>query len=493
MSMAPSGSHQVFLDTRLAGLRSVNAGANISATDFYYSFWGPAAVAPDQLRQRVKFALSEIFVISLNDPNVDVRGAANYYDMLGIHAFANYRALLEQVSLHPMMGRYLTHLANQREDTTTGRSPDENYAREVMQLMSLGLYELNPDGTRRTDAAGQPIPTYDADDISGLARVFTGFSWYSPTPSQQTFFGQNRDLASTITPMVAYPQFHSLSAKVFLTTNIPASTTSNPTGDLRIALDAIFNHPNTGPFVSRQLIQRLVTSNPSPGYVARVAAVFANNGSGTRGDLGAVVRTILLDPEARDTTVVSPIAFGKLREPLIRMTNWMRAFGANSVSGSWLIGSTSSNTSLSQSPLAANSVFNFFRPGYIPPNTRLGGINMVAPEFQIVDEVSVAGYFNTMQTTINSGIGTGNDVTTTYAAETAIADDADALLDRINLLLLYGQMTPGLRTQVRTAVIAVTIPAATPTNAATIATARLNRAKLAVFMVMTAPEYLAQR
>ncbi len=479
MAMPPTALHQSWIETRTPQV------ATVTANQFYESFWSQAANAPDQLRQRVKFALSEIFVISLNDANIDIRGAASYYDMLGANAFGNYRNLLEQVSLHPMMGIYLTHLGNQREDPATGRHPDENYAREVMQLMSLGVYRLSLDGTPSSE------PSYTADDISNLAKVFTGFSWYSPTPNNTTFTGGQRNADAAVRPMIAYSGFHSISAKTFLGVTIPATTTPDPAGDLRIALDTIFNHPNVGPFISKQLIQRLVTSNPSGAYVSRVATVFNNNGSGVRGDMAAVVRAVLTDSEARDAA--GGANYGKLREPIVRVGNWMRTFNAASASGNYLITSTSANTSLSQSPLASPSVFNFYRPGYIPPNTRLGAQGLTAPEFQIVDEVSVAGYLNTLQTTINTGIGTGNDVRSAYAGEIAVAGDPAALTERMNRLLLYGSMSTGLRNRIIQALTAVAVPASTGSNQATIDAALLNRAKLAAFMTMASPEYLVQR
>lgn len=489
LAMPASGSHLAWVDNRLTELRAQNPQALLQASQFYESFWFRAATGPDELRQRVAFALSEIFVISLADPNIDVRGAASYYDVLWTNALGNYRTLLEQVSLHPMMGVYLTHLGNQKEDPATGRNPDENYAREVMQLMSTGLYQLGPDGVVRTGAGGAPVPAYTADDISGLAKVFTGFSWYAATPNTNTFNGRVRSPDSYVRPMIPYAAFHSTSAKTFLGTTIPAGS-ADAAADLRIALDTIANHPNVGPFISKQLIQRLVTSNPSPAYVGRVAAVFNNNGQGTRGDLGAVVRAILLDAEARDVSTAA--GYGKLREPIVRLTNWMRAFNARSASTTWLMASTSANTSLSQSPLTANSVFNFFRPGYSPPNTRMGQAELVAPELQIVDEVSTAGYLNTLQTTINTGIGARNDITSAYEAELPLASDVGALLDRLNLLLTYGQMSPTLRARVSEAVSAVPIPggAATP---AQVSAAQLLRVKLAVFLVMASPEYLSQR
>ena len=488
-AMAPSANHLAFMQAR----RALPGAPNPSVNEWYGSFWSQTATGPDQLRQRVKLALSEIFVISLNDPNVRELGAASYYDMLGANAFGNYRNILELVTLHPSMGIYLTWLANQKEDPATGRNPDENYAREVMQLMTVGVFQLNNDGTNKLDQAGRPIPTYTADDIGGLAKVFTGYSWYSPSPTNNTFRGSPKDPTADYRSMIPYPAFHSLSAKTFLGTTIPASATANPAGDLKIALDTLFNHPNVGPFISKQLIQRLVTSNPTPAYVGRVAAVFNNNGSGVRGDMAAVVKAILLDPEARNTAAaMADPNFGKLREPVVRMANWMRAFSAQSASGGWLLATTSSNTSLSQSALASPSVFNFFRPGYSPPGTKLGNLGYVAPEFQVVDEVSSAGYINTMQSAVGNGVGSAADIKSGYATEIAIANDASALVERMNLLLLNGQMSTTLRTKMTEAVSAVAIPGGAASQA-TITAALTNRAKLAIFMAMVSPEYLVQR
>jgi uncharacterized protein (DUF1800 family) len=483
------------LDARLAQLRMANPAATLSASQFYEEFWRQAATAPDQLRQRMRFALSQIFVISLLDSTIanDVRGAGSYYDMLGANALGNYRTLLEAVTLHPMMGIYMTYMSNQKEDPAGTRTPDQNYAREVEQLMSIGLVKLNIDGTPQLDSSGQPIPTYTQDDILGLSKVFTGISWYSPNPTNSTFFGGNRDPNADNQQLIFYPQYHSTSQKQFLGVTIPASTTPDVAGDLKIALDTLFNHPNVGPFIAQRLIQQFVTSNPSHAYIQRVATVFNNNGSSVRGDLAAVITAVLTDTEARDMTAVSSQTFGKLREPVIRLANWMRAFYTSSQSGTWLMSSTSANTSLSQSPLTSSSVFNFWRPGYVPPNTQLGAQNLYAPEFQVVDEVTVAGYLNTMKSTIDVGIGSSNDIRSTYPTETSLANDPNALTDRVNRLLLYGQMSSTLHQRIVDAVIGVTIPSGGTTTQAQINAALLNRAKLAVYLAMASPEYLAQR
>jgi uncharacterized protein (DUF1800 family) len=492
LALAPSASHLDFLDRRLTEKLVTNSKASLSSTEFYQSFWFQAAGSPDQLRQRVKFALSQIFVISLADTNVDARGAASYYDMLGQRAFGNYRDLLQAVTLHPMMGIYLTSLGNQKEDAATGKMPDENYAREVMQLMSIGLYKMNPDGSAILDSSGALIPTYTPQDISGLAKVFTGMSWYSPTPSATTFKGGARNANASVTPMIFYPAYHSTSAKSFLGTTIAASATADPEGDIKIALDRIYNDPNVGPFMARRLIQNLVTSNPSPAYIGRVAAVFNNNGSGVRGDMAAVVKAVLLDSEARNSATAAGATYGKLREPIVRLGNWMRSFGAVSASGNYLVDSTSTRTSLAQSPLSAASVFNFYRPGFVPPNSRLAQQNLTGPEFQIADEISVAGYANFMQSTIGNGTGTGQDVKAAYTQEMLLAKDPAALVERMNRLLYSGQMSATLRSQIINAVTGVALPTGTPTQAQTDA-ALLNRAKLAVFLSMVSPEYMVQK
>ncbi len=492
----PALSHTAHIDARQTELGSV------SSSQFYETWWRQSLSEPDQLRQRVAFALSQIFVISLADPTVgqNIRGAASYYDMLERDAFGNFRTLLEDVTLHPMMGVYLTYMANQKEDAAGTRTPDENYAREVMQLMTLGVSELNADGTVRVDGTGQAIPSYTPDDIKGLAKVFTGISWFHPAPTNTTFFGGNADPNRTITPMIFYPNYHSTSAKVFLGTTIPASPTVDVAGDLRIALDRLFNHANVPPFICQRLIQQLITSNPTPAFVGRCAAVFSNNGSGVRGDLTAVIRAILTDADARSMAVVTSADFGKLREPVIRVTSWARAFAATSQTGNFLMTSTSANTSLNQSPLTSPSVFNFWRPGFTPPaTTQLGQRSLVAPEFQVLDEVTVAAYINVIQDWVNQGMGStppngsGRDVRTFYPTEVALADNAQALVDRMNALLFYGQMTTTTQTRILAAINAITIPVASGTNQAAIDTAKLNRAKTAVFFSLISPEFLIQR
>jgi uncharacterized protein (DUF1800 family) len=475
----------------------------VSATDLgdeevMHTFWREAATAQDQLKRRVAFALSQIFVISLQDANLQSyrRGVASYMDMLTRNAFGNYRQLLQDVTLHPMMGLYLSHLRNRKEDPALNRVPDQNYAREVMQLFSIGLYQLNPDGTLVLDVTtGQPIETYGPNDIVGLSRVFTGFSWAGcPSTSTSCFNGSGTQSPNReVLPMQSFPQFHSISEKSFLGTTISANTTPDPLGDLNRALDVIAGHPNVGPFIGRQLIQRLVTSNPSPAYVGRVAQAFNTGryqsgayivGTGQRGDLRATIAAIILDIEARTVPSGNP---GKTREPILRVAQWMRAFNARSSSGVFLLGTTDDPaTSLGQSPMRAPTVFNFYRPGYVPPNTAIATAGLVAPEFQIVNEVSVVGYSNFMRSVMLNGAGSNSprDIQPDYTAELAIAHDANLLVDRVSLLLIAGSMSTGTRTIILNVVNSVPM---TATNA------RRDRVRLAVFFTLSSPDYLVQK
>ena len=463
----PQSLHRLYINQAAADLSSV--GQQLSNTNFWDSWWAQALGGEDQLRQRVAFALSEIMVISFGDATLrnQTRGVASYYDMLNEHAFGNFRQLLEGVTDHPMMGVYLSHLRNTKEDPATGKVPDLNFAREITQLFTIGQYELNADGTYVMGADGRPKTAYTSADLSGLSQVFTGKSWYAgPSPTDRTpqrFRGEMPNLERDWRPMQAYNQysantsFHSISEKKFLGVTIPPQSQPDSEGDLKIVLDTLFNHPNVGPFIGKQLIQRLVTSNPSPAYVARVAAAFNDNGSGVRGDMKAVWRAILLDPEAR--TPGSAPSAGKLREPVVRLANFMRAFNATSVSGRWTgIGLTDDPAaSLNQTAMFSPTVFNFFRPGYVPTSKAISDANLVAPELQIAHELSVAGYMNYMRGLVP--ISTTRDIRQDYSAELALATDPDALVDRIDLLLFYGRMPMALKTQIVAAVASRAIPA----------------------------------
>ncbi len=483
------------LEPVLRARMQANPELEVSTREINDAYWKLAVTADDQLRQRVTFALSQIFVVSLNDGAVSgyPLGLANYYDTVAKHAFLNFRDLLEAVTLHPMMGLYLSHLRNRKEDPKQGRVPDENFAREVMQLFTIGVHELEQDGTVRLDARHEPIETYTNEDVTGLAKVFTGWSWGGPDTTDQRFHGSLKDPRREVLPMQPYPQFHSTSEKRFLGIVVPEQSSADPRASLAAALDRLAGHPNVGPFIGRQLIQRLVTSNPSPEYVARVAAQFTDNGEGTRGDMRAVIRAVLLDQEARDPVAAANPVFGRLREPVLRLAHWLRAFGARSVTNEYLIGPTDNPaTSLGQSAFRAPSVFNFYRPGYVPPNTPVADAGMVSPEMQITHETSVAGYLNLMRGIIERGAGSGNprDVRTSYGAEIGIADNPALLAERMNLLLLAGGMSPGLRSQLEQAIGSINLPTG---DAERIERARRNRVYLAIYLAMASPEYLVLR
>jgi uncharacterized protein (DUF1800 family) len=454
----PRSSHLDFVISEI-GLDGA-AGTQITMDPMYRSWWKQSLTGDDQLRQRVTFALSQILVASAADAQLQNKPAAmaGYLDVLSKHAFGNFRDLLEEVSLHPTMGRYLTALGNRADG---GRVPDENYAREIMQLFSIGIVQLNNDGTPKL-VNGQPVDTYTMDDIRGLAKVFTGWSWGNTgTPDLQDnrFFGNEADRMREIIPMQHYPKFHSPESKVFLGVTITAGTPGPQA--LKTALDAIFNHPNVGPFLAQRLIQRLVTSNPSPAYVDRVAAVFNNNGKGVRGDLKATVRAVLFDAEARDANAVGSTQFGKLREPLLRVTAWGRAFGAQSASGIYRVGLL--DEQLFQTPMRAPTVFNYYRPGFVPPNTDIAAKGMVAPEFQITHEVSVANYTNFMQQVVGNGVGFNTmgrpDVRADYKDLVTLAEDPAALVNQINLRLAGNQISAANAGAIAAAVATVKIPA----------------------------------
>jgi uncharacterized protein (DUF1800 family) len=418
----------------------------------------------------VTLALSEIFVISIPGLPVAWRPfvAAHYMDLLEAHAFGRYRDLLGAVTLSPAMGVYLNMRGNRKADPNTGRMPDENYAREVLQLFSIGLHELREDGTVRTNWRGQPIETYGQDTIAGLARVFTGWNL-------DRFDRNKQDWACR--PMAFNPAQHEPGEKRFLGHTIAAGTPGPKA--LEQTLDVIAAHPNVGPFIGRQLIQRLVTSNPSPAYVRRVARAFADNGQGTRGDLAAVVRAVLLDPEARRDPASDERHAGRLREPIERFVQWARTFGATSDNGKWAIGLTVDAASrLGQSPLRAPSVFNFFRPGYVPPNSGVAAQGLQAPEFQLVHESSVVGWVNFAQQFVAGGVA---DVKPDYARELNLAGDARALVQHIDLLLAAGSLSSRTRALITNAVQAM--PAQTPAQ-------QRQRVNAAVHLTLCSPDYL---
>jgi len=377
-----------------------------------------------------------------------------------------------------MFTENLSSLRDAKADPVAGTRPDENYAREVMQLFTVGLSLLQPDGTLKLDVTGLPIPTYDQATITEMAKVFTGFGFFTT----KTITGATNPRASApdyINPMALYPGSHDLTQKNLLNgVVLPAGQTA--AADLKGALDALFNHPNTAPFVAKQLIQRLVTSNPSPAYVYRVAQKFENNGAGVRGDLAAVVRAILTDYEARSPAVLPDIAFGKLKEPLLRTTALLRAFNAAPAGGRYSAGSFANpDVNLDQAALRSPTVFNFFHPGYVLPGN-LAAAGLVAPEYEITDATFAIDVPNYLRNFIFPG-GTP-PATLDLSAEQALAITPAAQLDHLNLLLCAGNMPPATRDRIITAL-----------NALSGSTSALERAETAVLLVMTSPAGATQK
>ena len=473
------------------------------------SFYQEAMLDDDQLRQRVAFALSQIFVVSMQDISLGSNKSqmvASYLDMLNKDAFGSYRTLLQDVAMHPAMGVFLSSMSNRREDPTIGRIPDQNFAREVMQLFSIGLVQLNLDGTPKLDSHGQPTYTYGASDIDGLSRVFTGFAWAGPDTSQDRF-NNKPDVEVPLrywTPMQGYPQDHSMSAKSFLGVTVPAQTTADPNASLKKALDTIANHPNVGPFISKQLIQRLVTSNPSPQYVTRIAKVFNDDGKGVRGNMKAVVKAILLDDEARNPSTAIGPGYGKLREPVLRLTAFLRAYHATSDSGLFLIASTDDpGAGLGQSPLRSPTVFNFWRPEYVSAGGQTAAHGLVAPEMQITSESSVAGYPNFMMAAIQRGLGsrglTGTaaraDVNPDFSGAMKLADTSSALVDDVTARLIGDNVNTSLKSLIQAAVESIPVPKLNKagSNQGAIDAANKNRVNTAVLLTLASPEFIAQK
>lgn len=462
------------------------AGRELYQLPMMESFWQQAVTGNDQLRQRIVFALSEILVVSFNS-NLDNEpyAMASYVDTLNKNAFGNFRQLLEDVTLHPAMGRYLDHLQNDKEDPETGRNPNENYAREVLQLFSIGLYKLHPDGSLMLDENGLPIATYDQNVVKGFAHVFTGWSygWFPLTENNWKWpnIWKNGHLF-WIVPMQVWPDHHSTTTKTLLNGAVlPAGQTAQK--DLKDALDNIFNHPNVGPFIARQLIQRLVTSNPSPGYIYRVAQKFNDNGQGVRGDMKAVIRAILLDYEARSLDVVANQGYGKLREPVLRFSHLLRAFNYSCPCGTFpLYWMDSPEWAIGQNPLRAPTVFNFFEPTYSHPGP-VAAAGLHSPEFQITNDTSIIGISNFMRYVVFEGFkwDETKPLLPDYSAVLPLAANPTQLVDHLNTVMMAGGMSASLRTTLINQV-------------SRISASRMDeRVKEAIHLVITSPEYAIQK
>lgn len=494
----------------------------------------------DPLRQRVAFALSQIFVISdrMSSLNNDQRGMTSYYDTLLTHAFGTYRQLLEAVTRHPWMGLYLSAFRNRKADPALNRFPDENYAREVLQLFSIGLWRLNPDGTHVLSdgtmldpdgaplPAGQAIPTYGQTQVSEFARVFTGLSYSRRfngatdlTERATTSFRDSYGVSWQ--PMRMFDSEHDLAAKRLwlpgaVALNLPARTSSGSNAgdaDLAAALDYIANHPNTGPFICHQLIQRLVTSNPTPAYVARIAAVFADNGAGVRGDLRAVIRALLLDPEARDFESALDPEHGQLREPYTRYVSLARALGVAprdaTAAGGRYRGFAGIDADFLQRPLSAPSVFNFYTPDYAPPGV-LQDNGLVGPEFQILNSVTAIALPNRISSALNASSTTAltrfNSTTQSDDAATPVDEslwnssmdeagwqplgfgDPDVLVTTLARALCARPLAPETFRAITRAVRRVSDPAASGLTTLQREQRALHRVRLAAHLIALTPE-----
>lgn len=450
-----------------------------------YWLW-QAANGKDQLRMRMAFALSEIMVVSdreVADGNATVFRIADYQDTLARGAFGSYRALLEKVSVHPAMGYFLSHVGNRKADPRRNITPDENYGREVMQLFSIGLVKRNKDFSPVLDGNGQTIPTYDEQVVSAMARVFTGWTYAGQTDAQ---FGRGDN--TSYAPMECHTAFHDDQPKQIFD-SIVVSEGNNCVASMGKTLDALASHANTAPFISRQLIQRFVTSNPSPQYVERVANVWTTS----TGDMGKVIRAILLDTEARMPPADS--SFGKPREPLVKLVTLWRAFNAQYVpSATGEVRFAFSNAgdlanSLQQDSQRAPSVFNFFEPDYrLPAADGMQGI--FAPEFQILTEATYLSMLNQHDSLVWSNAAAAPAATTnapyldlTRLTTLAEAKDHAGMVAQVNLLMFYGALSA---TNAQAMVNMLDRLAAANESAA-------NRAKSLVLLAMASPEFAIQR
>jgi uncharacterized protein (DUF1800 family) len=437
------------------------------------AWWQQAVNGEDQLRQRVAYALSQIFVVSdnVNALQRSPHSLSNYYDTLLQHAFGNYRDLLLAVTLHPTMGVYLSHIANAKANPEANTYPDENYAREVMQLFSIGLYELNADGSEKRNAAGELIPTYDNDDIRQFARVYTGLHFGDSTGPWE------RRRPNFQAPMEMFEEYHDNGEKQLLRGKVlPAGQPGMR--DIEDAVDNLFRHPNVGPFIGRQLIQRLVMSNPSPDYIRRVTQAFNGAGGGERGDMRAVLRAVLLDPEAL-AIPDDELNAGKLREPLLRIIAAMRQLNVYSPDGFFANAGIAVERAIGQHPLSAPSVFNFYLPSHSP----LGGIaeaGLVAPEFQITNSTTVVAVSNLLDSAVLGGVW--NDVPREpfqlarddIGEYLAMADDTAALLDRLDLVMAYGTLSEDTRQAILQSLEQIADPEI--------------RVRAAIYLVLVSPE-----
>lgn len=417
---------------------SANSPTNCEESEW----WQTVLTGPDQLRQRVAFALSEMFVISSNSVNATT--ITYYHNMLAQDAFTNFQTIMHDVTVSPGMGAYLNMLNSAK--APAGQIANENYARELMQLFTIGLFQLNQDGTLQLDTSGNPIPTYTQAQVQAFAKAYTGWTYATSTGGVPSSF-PNRT-PNYLAPMVAVESQHDTSSKTLLNgTVLPPGQSAEQ--DLSDAISNLFNQPNVGPFVCKQLIQHLVTSTPSPAYVARIAAVFANNGSGVRGDMQAVIRAILEDQEARAGDTNPAYDGGHLREPMLWITNFLRAVGFTNTdtNGSYFSLSNYSNN-LNERPYRSGSVFNFFPPSYVIPQT-----NLNAPEFDLENTATVILRLSLADSLVNNRISSFsiNLGTGSMLGQIAAANPGN-MVDTLGVMFMHGQMPSNMRSEILNAI-----------------------------------------
>ena len=459
---------------------------------FNYAWWQKNMTNEDLLRQRVTYALSQILVISARG-NLEehVGGMAHYYDALQEHAFGNYRDLLQKVTLHPAMGIYLTHFNNPKTIEDLNIRPDENYAREIMQLFSIGLYELNMDGSLVMDG-GEPVPTYGIPEIKEFAKVFTGLGAGGVTDNpfeDEPYFGISRYVTDFTVPMAMYEEWHEPGVKNLL---YGESTTPGNSGmeDIEEAIDNIFNHPNVPPFIARRLIQHLVKSNPSPGYIERIAQVFADNGEGVRGDLFATVKAILLDEEARTCEWLTDPEHGKLREPMLRYSSFARMIDKFADEGRFWNTGYDFQAATDQAPLGAYSVFNFFLPDF-QPSGPLGEADLYGPEYQIHNSRTSLDFINQALLWTNYWplFYSWEEIDPTFIILGELSEkarDADVLIDYLDKCYVRGQMSEELRANLRTTINGMTGINTGPNFLE-------YRARTALYLTLISPDYSVLR
>ncbi len=477
--------------------------------DFNYAWWNEMMDNEDLLRHRVAFAFSQIFVISRkSDLSNFGDGLASYYDMLAEHAFGNFEELLLDVTLHPTMGRYLSHLNNPKADPANNIHPDENFAREIMQLFSIGLYELNLDGTRKLDANGDFIPTYGQEDIREFAKVFTGLSvadtvqchpygngqlLCQPYGPNNIHFGKDLWTADVTKSMIMYEEQHEPGPKHLLK-GVTIPGTQKGMVDIKMAINNLANHPNTAPFISYRLIQRLVKSNPTPAYVERVSKVFNNNGNGEKGDMAAVIKAILMDAEARACSFQLADENSRLKEPLIKYLHFARAVDKLTPGNrNWNVNYNFS-TQVQQDLMDSPSVFNFYLPDHMP-NGALTDNNLVGPEFNIHNTLTAPGYINetnrwvwdwgSIMQTWEGAFFPETEVIFDINNYQTMVGDLETFINELDRVFTHGTLSDATRANIKNTLAQL--------NSNTTGSYLEYRVRMGVYLMLISPDYAVMR